>query len=72
MSEINSNEVRVQGEKLYSRKQKIGKVFGNEKGQSDGTYIVYGTGVYKNQKKVGYACSNGNVRLKDGTLWQYI
>ncbi len=71
MSEINSNEVRVQGEKLYSNRQKIGTVFGNENGQSDGTYIVNGTGIYRNQKKVGYA-SNGTVRLEDGTLWEYI
>ena len=72
MSEINSNEVRVSGENLYSNKQKIGNVFGNENGQSDGTYVVNGTEVYKNHKKAGYACGDGTVRINDGTFWQYL
>lgn len=69
MSEI-SNELRVSGESLYSNKQKIGNVFGNENGQSDGTYIVRGKEVYQNHQKVGYACEDGTVRIKDGTYWQ--
>lgn len=70
MSEI-SNELRVSGESLYSYKQKIGNVLGNENGQSDGTYVVKGNEVYKNHQKAGYVC-NGFVRLNDGTLWKYL
>ena len=70
-SEINSNEVRVTGDKLYSDSQKIGYVFGNEECESNGIYTIKGLEVYRKEKKVGYAC-NGYVRLKDGTLWQYL
>ena len=69
--ENKSNEVRVSGESLYSNKQKIGNVFGNENCRSDGTYIVNGTEVYQNHKKVGYACDDGTVRMNDGTVWKY-
>lgn len=74
MSEIKSNEVRVSGEILYSNEQKIGNVFGNENGQSDGTYVVNGTEVYQNHKKIGYVCEDGTgtVRIKDGTFWKYL
>ena len=64
------NLVRVSGGSLYSNKQKMGNVFGNEDGQSDGTYTVNGTEVYKVHKKVGYVCENGTVRIHDGTFWQ--
>lgn len=67
-----SNEVRVDGGILYSNRQKIGDVFGNENCQSDGIYTIKGTGVYRNQKKVGYACQDGTVRINDGTIWQYV
>ena len=69
--EIKSNEVRVRGDKLYSDNQRIGYVFGNDDDQSDGIYIVLGTEIYQDGKRMGYDCQDGTVRINDGTFWKY-
>lgn len=67
-----SNEVHVSCGNIFANNKRVGYVIGNENCTSDGTYTVEGTDVYCRGQKVGHECGVGEIRMNDGTIWQYL
>lgn len=65
-----SKEVRRGGNDVYVNNKKSGYVSGNDYRVGGDTYNERGGDIYRNNERVGYRTGDGDVRMKDGSLWK--
>jgi len=66
-----SNEFEVRGSDVYVNGNRAGYKSGDDLRMQNGdTYRMTSSNVYKNNENVGYRTGDGDIRTKDGSLWE--